>query len=122
MSIALSRKQAAKAYEEHCERNGKPSDHAKAKEILYVRKAPCHPSPTHKIILCVHARLNSAGFAGAFIDREVETRGLDFIDREKAKHHGESYIQSARAPSSRDTRLSAKQQLHDTYDQNGGNW
>lgn len=31
----------------------------------------------------------SAGFAGAFIDREVETRGLDFIDREKAKYQGE---------------------------------
>jgi hypothetical protein len=28
---------------------------------------------------------NSAGFAGAFIDREAETRGMDFIDREKAK-------------------------------------
>ena len=27
-----------------------------------------------------------AGLAGAFIDREVETRGLDFIDRERAKH------------------------------------
>ena len=30
----------------------------------------------------------SAGFAGAFIDREVETRGLDFIDTEKAKYQG----------------------------------
>ena len=27
----------------------------------------------------------AAGFAGAFIDREAETRGLDYIDREKAK-------------------------------------
>ena len=27
----------------------------------------------------------AAAFSGAFIDREVETRGLDFIDREKAK-------------------------------------
>lgn len=26
-----------------------------------------------------------AGFAGAFIDREAETRGMDYIDREKAK-------------------------------------
>jgi hypothetical protein len=26
-----------------------------------------------------------AGFAGAFVDREAETRGLDFIDRERAK-------------------------------------
>ena len=28
--------QAAKAYEDHCARNGKPDSHAKAKEILYV--------------------------------------------------------------------------------------
>ena len=28
--------QAAKAYQDHCERNGKPSSHAKAKEILYI--------------------------------------------------------------------------------------
>lgn len=31
----------------------------------------------------------SAAFAGAFIDREVESKGLDFIDKEKAKRHGE---------------------------------
>ena len=30
-----------------------------------------------------------AGFAGAFVDREVESKGLDFIDREKAKYQGE---------------------------------
>ncbi|THH01735.1 hypothetical protein EW026_g986 [Hermanssonia centrifuga] len=54
--------EAAKAYEQHCERNGKPESHQKAKELL-------------------------AGFAGAFIDREVETKGLDFVDKEKAKRH-----------------------------------
>ena len=43
--------QAAKAYEKHCEENGKPDSHAKAKEIM-------------------------AGFAGAFIDRMVETKGV----------------------------------------------
>ncbi|KAF8309593.1 putative phosphoglycerate mutase family protein, partial [Clavulina sp. PMI_390] len=53
--------EAAKAYENHVAENGHPDSHAKAKELL-------------------------AGFAGAFIDREVETRGLDFIDKEKAKH------------------------------------
>ncbi|CZT07069.1 related to CipC-like antibiotic response protein [Rhynchosporium agropyri] len=53
--------EAAKAYEEHCAQNGKPASHAEAKEIL-------------------------AGFAGAFIDREFETKGLNFIDRERAKH------------------------------------
>ena len=28
--------QAAKAYEEHCAKDGKPDSHAKAKEIVYV--------------------------------------------------------------------------------------
>ncbi|KAJ5160593.1 uncharacterized protein N7482_007597 [Penicillium canariense] len=59
--------EAAKAYEEHCERNGQPESHDKAKEIM-------------------------AGFAGAFIDREVETRGLDFIDSEKAKYRAREHI------------------------------
>ncbi|KAJ7665582.1 hypothetical protein B0H17DRAFT_1090643 [Mycena rosella] len=53
--------EAAKAYEKHCEQNGKPDSHAKAKEIV-------------------------AGLAGAFIDRMVETKGLDFVDTQKAKH------------------------------------
>ncbi|KAF9261532.1 hypothetical protein L218DRAFT_961281 [Marasmius fiardii PR-910] len=52
--------EAAKAYEDHCEQNGQPDSHAKAKEII-------------------------AGFAGAFIDRMVETKGLDYIDTERAK-------------------------------------
>ena len=30
-----------------------------------------------------------AGVAGAFIDRMVETKGLDALDRHKAKKHGE---------------------------------
>ncbi|CAI7572145.1 unnamed protein product [Penicillium glandicola] len=67
--------EAAKAYEDHVAKNGEPDSHAKAKEIL-------------------------AGFAGAFIDREVETRGLDFVDKEKAKYQ-------------------ARQQVHDAYDANG---
>ncbi|KAK7001743.1 hypothetical protein R3P38DRAFT_3044253 [Favolaschia claudopus] len=53
--------QAAKAYTKHCEENGKPQSHAKAKEIL-------------------------AGLTGAFVDRIVETKGLDAVDKEKAKH------------------------------------
>ncbi|UPK95665.1 hypothetical protein LCI18_006600 [Fusarium solani-melongenae] len=56
--------EAAKAYENHVSRNGHPDSHAKAKEIL-------------------------AGAIGAFVDREVETRGLDYVDREKAKHHAQ---------------------------------
>ena len=43
---------------------GEPDSHAKAKEIF-------------------------AGLAGAIIDREVETKGLDFIDKERAKRHAE---------------------------------
>jgi hypothetical protein len=35
-----------------------------------------------------------AGFAGAFVDREVESRGLDFIDKEKAKYHARQQIDS----------------------------
>lgn len=42
---------AAKAYEKHKAENGQPSSHAEAKELL-------------------------AGFAGAFIDREFETKGV----------------------------------------------
>ncbi|KAF7327785.1 hypothetical protein MKEN_00358300 [Mycena kentingensis (nom. inval.)] len=59
---------AAREYEKYCEKQGKPQTHADAKALI-------------------------AGFAGAFVDREVETRGLDFIDKEKAKydaHHAAS--------------------------------
>ncbi|KAJ4128003.1 hypothetical protein NW768_008287 [Fusarium equiseti] len=73
--------EAAKAYEEHCARNGEPDSHAKAKEFI-------------------------AGAIGAFVDREVETRGLDFIDREEAKRHGERH---------------AMEQLNQYGNQNG-NW
>ncbi|KAJ3484547.1 hypothetical protein NLI96_g5573 [Meripilus lineatus] len=65
MIAAAASYEAAKAYEEHCERNGQPESHAKAKEIL-------------------------AGLTGAFIDRIVETKGLDYIDTQKAKHHGKN--------------------------------
>ncbi|KAF4575060.1 hypothetical protein EYR40_005207 [Pleurotus pulmonarius] len=66
--------EAAKAYENHVRKNGQPPSHEKAKEI-------------------------AAGLAGAFIDRIVETKGLDFIDQEKAKRH-------------------AREQVHDSYDRN----
>ncbi|KAK5993712.1 hypothetical protein PT974_07148 [Cladobotryum mycophilum] len=82
--------EAAKAYEEHCAENGEksnvhlctsfhtltkrpwqiagePDDHAKAKEIF-------------------------AGFAGAILDREIETRGLDWIDRERAQNEAEDHF------------------------------
>lgn len=58
-----------KAYEDHCAREGKPESHVKAKELLYVD------------ILQLRALQQtddhfSAGFAGAFIDREFETKGV----------------------------------------------
>ncbi|EGE00424.1 hypothetical protein TMEN_9904 [Trichophyton mentagrophytes] len=62
--------EAAKAYENHVQKNGKPASHAKAKEIL-------------------------AGFAGAFTDRIIETKGLDYIDKEKVKHQAHEHAQDA---------------------------
>ncbi|KAJ5636843.1 uncharacterized protein N7484_010156 [Penicillium longicatenatum] len=67
--------EAAKAYEEHEAREGKPPSHEKAKEIM-------------------------AGIAGAFIDREVESKGLDFVDREKVKYQARQHIDNA--PGGRD--------------------
>ncbi|KAL0568150.1 hypothetical protein V5O48_013844 [Marasmius crinis-equi] len=60
--------EAAKAYEEHCARNGEPQSHAKAKEIF-------------------------AALAGACVDRIVETKGLDYIDTQKAKHHARQHAE-----------------------------
>ncbi|PYH98135.1 putative phosphoglycerate mutase family protein [Aspergillus ellipticus CBS 707.79] len=64
--------EAMKAYEDHKAKNGEPDSHAQAKEIL-------------------------AGLAGAFVDREFETKGLDFIDREKAKYHAKKQLEEASA-------------------------
>ncbi|KAI1468596.1 uncharacterized protein F4812DRAFT_374559 [Daldinia caldariorum] len=54
--------EAMKLFEDRQRREGKTVDHAFAKELL-------------------------AGIAGAEVDKLVETKGLDFLDREKAKHH-----------------------------------
>ncbi|KAF3481486.1 uncharacterized protein GIQ15_04245 [Arthroderma uncinatum] len=62
--------EAAKAYEDHVERNGKPDSHAKAKEIM-------------------------AGLAGAFVDRIVETKGLDYIDRERVRRDAQDHAEDA---------------------------
>ncbi|KAJ5093397.1 hypothetical protein N7456_009258 [Penicillium angulare] len=68
--------EAMKAFEDHEAREGKVDNHAKAKEII-------------------------AGLAGAFIDREVETKGLDFIDREKAKHNAKERYERSMEQSNR---------------------
>lgn len=52
-----------------CIRLGKPISHQFAKELL-------------------------VGIAGAEVDKLAETKGLDFIDREKAKHHAKEQVQS----------------------------
>jgi len=62
--------EAAKAYQDYREKNGQPPSHDKAKEIF-------------------------AGLAGAFIDRAFETRGLDFIDKEKAKREATKHFEKA---------------------------
>lgn len=34
-----------------------------------------------------------AGFVGAFVDREVESKGLDWLDREKAKRYAKEKLE-----------------------------
>ncbi len=48
---------------------GKPVSHQFAKELL-------------------------VGLAGAEVDKLAETKGLDFIDREKAKHHAKEQVET----------------------------
>ncbi|KAL4062853.1 hypothetical protein J3A83DRAFT_4300909 [Scleroderma citrinum] len=62
--------EAAKAYEDHRAASGHPDSHAKAKELV-------------------------AGFAGAFVDRMAETKGLDLLDRERAKHAAREQAQQS---------------------------
>jgi hypothetical protein len=45
----------------------------------------------------------SAAAAGAFIDRMVETKGLDYVDKKKAEHAGMSHIASNRYTISNDS-------------------
>jgi len=73
--------QAAKAYEKHREANGHFESHAKAKEFLYAE---------YFLVFRLQCQQRyRAGTSGVFIDRMVETKGLNFIDKEKAKHHGD---------------------------------
>jgi hypothetical protein len=60
---------AMKAYEDHVRRTGEQVSHPLMKEML-------------------------AGFAAAEVDKLFETKGLDYLDREKAKHRA---IQQAHA-------------------------
>ncbi|ORY67247.1 cipC-like antibiotic response protein [Pseudomassariella vexata] len=56
--------EAMKVFEDRQRKKGEPVNHAFAKEML-------------------------AGIAAAEVDKLVETKGLDHIDRQKAKHHAE---------------------------------
>ncbi|KDQ54515.1 hypothetical protein JAAARDRAFT_160537 [Jaapia argillacea MUCL 33604] len=62
--------EAAKAYENHCQKNGKPASHAEAKELL-------------------------AGITGGFVDKIAETKGLDAADKERAKHQARQQAEKA---------------------------
>ncbi|KAE8362642.1 hypothetical protein BDV27DRAFT_16272 [Aspergillus caelatus] len=62
--------EAMKAYNDHEAKNGKPQSHTKAKEI-------------------------GAGLAAAAVERLFETKGLDFIDKEKAKYHAQKEAEEA---------------------------
>ncbi|KAJ3859883.1 hypothetical protein EV359DRAFT_67785 [Lentinula novae-zelandiae] len=67
--VAAASYEAAKAYEKHVADNGEPDSHATRNELL-------------------------ATFAGGFIDRIVETKGLDFIDKEKAQYHAKKQLEA----------------------------
>lgn len=56
--------EAMKLFEDRQRKNGEPVKHQFAKEMI-------------------------AGIAGAEVDKLFETKGLDYIDREKAKRHAE---------------------------------
>jgi len=60
--------EAAKAYQDHQAKNGKPASHEQAKSI-------------------------AAGLVGAFIDKEFESKGLDFLDKEKAKRQAREHVE-----------------------------
>ncbi|GJN92965.1 hypothetical protein Rhopal_006010-T1 [Rhodotorula paludigena] len=67
--------EAQKAYARHCEQNGKPESHQRARELL-------------------------AAFAAAEADKLFETKGLDFLDREEVKRQARQHAEQAVQPGS----------------------
>ncbi|KAI5475678.1 hypothetical protein MNV49_001053 [Pseudohyphozyma bogoriensis] len=87
---------AMKAYEDHQRSMGKPVSHAIGKEIIAGIAGKSSSSllstPLQEFqltIFCVTRR----ALAGAEVDKLFETKGLDFFDRQKAKHHAERQAQ-----------------------------
>jgi hypothetical protein len=62
-----------KSYENHCNENGDPGSHEKAKEILFVLQSQLCFVPSAYI-------LYSAGFTGAFVDEQVQKHGAQLTD------------------------------------------
>jgi hypothetical protein len=50
--------------------------------------------PTGKPVTHQFAKELLVGFAGAEVDKLAETKGLDFVDREKAKHQARENVQN----------------------------
>ncbi|EIW69407.1 hypothetical protein M231_04120 [Tremella mesenterica] len=61
--------EACRAYEDKCSREGRPANHRLAKEII-------------------------AGLAASIVDREFESKGLNWLDRERAKWKAQEEAQS----------------------------
>ncbi|RDL38659.1 uncharacterized protein BP5553_02999 [Venustampulla echinocandica] len=59
---------AFKIFEDRQRKEGKPVSHQFAKELL-------------------------VGIAGAEVDKLIETKGMDFVDREKAKRHAKENVE-----------------------------
>lgn len=66
--------EAAKAYEKHVEKQGKPANHKHAVELV-------------------------AALTGGFVDHIVESKGLDAVDKAKAKHAAKEKAEAALADS-----------------------
>ncbi|GAA5874502.1 hypothetical protein JCM1840_000798 [Sporobolomyces johnsonii] len=66
--------EAAKQYQEHVDKFGKPASHQKAKDLL-------------------------AGFAAAASTKLIETKGLDHLDKERAQHAAKEQAEAALARS-----------------------
>ncbi|KAE8414265.1 hypothetical protein BDV36DRAFT_299179 [Aspergillus pseudocaelatus] len=82
--------EAMKAYEKHCAANGTvdsypilPSDERQYRINHRLQEKPDSHAEAKELI---------AGFAGAFLDRVIETKGLDYIDKKKAQREAQNHV------------------------------